>query len=85
MKRLLEKLGQDPKQSLTLFLRGFGLFIIGGLIIMLGYFTDPLWQIPGLLILVPGAVMAAIGYLGIFSNRLLNIFNRARVRKDLFK
>ena len=85
MKAVLEKLCQNPKQSLKLFLRGFGLFVIGALAIMLGYFTNPLWQIPGLLLLVPGAVMAAIGYLGIFSNRLLNIFNRTRVREDLFK
>ncbi|WP_281559250.1 hypothetical protein [Thalassomonas sp. RHCl1] len=85
MKAVLERLGQNPQQSLKLFLRGFGLFIVGALAIMLGYFTDPLWQIPGLLLLVPGVVMAAIGYLGIFANRLLNIFNRTRVRKDLFK
>ena len=85
MKAILEKLGQNPKQSLPLFLRGFGLFIVGAFMIMLGYYRDPLWQIPGLLLLIPGAVLAAIGYIGIFANRLLKIFERTTVRKDLFK
>ena len=85
MKRIIEKLGHNPEKSLQLFLRGFGLFIIGALLIILGYFNHPMWQIPGLLFLVPGAVIAAYGYLGIFSSRLLKIFNRTKVREDLFK
>ena len=80
MKFLLEKLGQDPKRSLTLFMRGLGLFVIGAGLIALGYFSQPLWQIPGLVLLGLGILFAAWGYLGIFSNRLLVMLSRSKDR-----
>lgn len=82
MKFLLEKLGQDPKRSLTLFLRGLGLFVIGAALIALGYFSQPIWQVPGLVLLGLGIGFAAWGYLGIFANRLLLIFSRTKDRNS---
>lgn len=75
-KAILEKLGQDPQHSMKIFMRGLGLFVIGALFVALGYYRHHLWQIPGLVLLVGGCLVAAWGYLGIFANRLLNIFNR---------
>ena len=85
MKALLEKLGQDPHYSLTLFIRGLGLFVIGLLFVALGYFHHHLWQVIGIIILCLACLLAAWGYLGIFSNRWLNILfhpkNRGKRRK----
>lgn len=80
MKGLLEKLGQDPQYSLTLFLRGLGLFVIGLLFVALGYFHHHLWQIIGIVILGLACLLAAWGYLGIFANRWLNILFRSKDR-----
>ena len=76
MKAILEKLGQDPQRSLTLFLRGLGLFAIGVCLIFIGYYLHHLWQIAGIVFLALGLILAAWGYSGIFANRLLNIFYR---------
>ena len=79
---LLEKLGQDPQRSLSLFLRGLGLFVLSVLCIGLGYFYHHLWQIPGLILLVIACLIAAWGYLGIFANRWLNILSRNKSDND---
>ena len=76
MKSILEKLGQDPQRSLTLFLRGLGLFVIGICLIFLGYYQHHYWQIAGIVFLGFGILLSAWGYSGIFANRLLNIINR---------
>ncbi len=76
MKKLLEKVGQNPQRSLTLFLRGLGLFVIGLFFVALGYFYHHLWQIIGIIILALACLLAAWGYLGIFANRWLNILYR---------
>jgi len=78
VKKLLEKLGQDPQRSLTLFLRGLGLFAIGACLIFLGYFYHHYWQIAGIAFLTIGALLSICGYCGIFANRLLNIFDHRR-------
>ncbi len=80
MKKLLEKLGQNPQYSLTLFLRGLGLFVIGLIFVALGYFYHHLWQIVGVIILSLACLLAAWGYLGIFANRWLNILHRTKPR-----
>lgn len=82
MNSLLAKLGQNPQRSLSLFLRGLGLFVIGLLFIALGYFHHHLWQLPGLLILACACVMATWGYLGIFANRWFNILNRGKLTRQ---
>ncbi len=78
MIKLLEKIGQNPQYSLTLFLRGLGLFVIGLLFVALGYFYHHLWQIVGIITLALACLLAAWGYLGIFANRWLNILYRTR-------
>ncbi|WP_057829993.1 hypothetical protein [Colwellia sp. TT2012] len=78
MIKLLEKLGQNPQRSLTLFLSGLGLFVIGLLFVGLGYFYHHLWQVIGMVILSIACLISAWGYLGIFANRWLNIIYRTR-------
>jgi len=78
MKILLEKIGQNPQKSLTLFLRGLGLFVVGLIFVALGYFYHHLWQIIGIVILIFACLLAAWGYLGIFANRWLNILYRTK-------
>ncbi len=81
---LLEKLGQNPKTSLAIFLRGLGLFVIGLIFIGLGYFYHHLWQAAGILLLALGCCIAAWGYVGIFANRWLNILEKNKPNnKDL--
>ncbi|OUR60728.1 hypothetical protein A9Q74_12225 [Colwellia sp. 39_35_sub15_T18] len=75
MNNLLAKLGQDPQRSLSLFLRGLGLFAFGLMFIALGYFYHHLWQVIGLVILAVACAIAAWGYIGIFANRWFNILN----------
>jgi hypothetical protein len=81
MIKLLEKIGQNPQYSLTLFLRGLGLFVIGLTFVTLGYFYHHLWQIIGIITLVLACLLSAYGYLGIFANRWLNILYRTRPAK----
>ncbi|MEI6894024.1 MAG: hypothetical protein V5789_05225 [Colwellia sp.] len=78
MIKLLEKLGQNPQRSLTLFLGGLGLFVMGLLFVALGYYHHHLWQIVGIIILAIACLLAVLGYIGIFANRWLNIFYRAK-------
>jgi len=80
MNNLLAKLGQDPKRSLSIFLIGLGLFILGLFFIGIGYFNHHLWQIVGIIIITFACVIAAWGYLGIFANRWFNILNKRRPR-----
>lgn len=84
MKKLLEKLGQNPQRSLTIFLRGLGLFVIGLMFIALGYFYHYLWQVIGIVVLALACIIAAWGYIGIFANRWLSMLNRHSPKnKDL--
>lgn len=76
MNNFLAKLGQDPKRSLSLFLSGLGLFIIGLIFIAIGYFYHHIWQILGIFIIALACAVAAWGYLGIFSNRWFHIINQ---------
>jgi len=78
LKSILEKLGQDPQRSFALFLRGLGLFVLGLALVFIGRYQHYYWQILGLCFLVIACITAAWGYLGIFSNRLLNIFNHSK-------
>lgn len=82
MNNLLAKLGQNPKRSLSIFLRGLGLFILGLFFIWLGYFNHHLWQILGIVLLALACVIAAWGYLGIFANRWFNILNKHKPKNN---
>jgi len=81
MNNLLAFLGQDPQRSLTIFLRGLGLFALGLLFIALGYFYHPLWQLLGLVVLALACILAVWGYVGIFANRWFYILNRSQINK----
>ena len=79
---ILDKVGQDPQRSLTLFLRGLGLFAIGACLIFIGYYYHYFWQIIGIAFLAFGIIFSIWGYSGIFANRLLNIFDRRSNKSD---
>ena len=81
MNNLLAKLGQDPKRSLSIFLTGLGLFILGLFFIAIGYFNHYLWQVVGLIIITFACLIAAWGYLGIFANRWFNILNKHKLNR----
>jgi len=78
MASLFAKLGQHPQRSMALFLKGLGLFLIGAAFVALGYYQQYWWQIIGLVFLAVGAAIAAIGYLGIFANRLTSMVRKPR-------
>ena len=78
MYTLLEKLGQNPQASLTLFLRGLGLFCFALALITLGYFHHHLWQVVGIVVLIIACCLSAWGYIGMFANRWLNILYRTK-------
>ena len=86
MYKLLEKLGQNPQGSLQLFLCGIGLFFAALAFITLGYFYHHLWQIFGIIILVIACLLSAWGYVGLFSNRWLNVFyqNKMNAQRDIW-
>lgn len=82
MNSLLARLGQDPKRSLSIFLRGLGLFCLGLAFIAIGYYHHHVWQMFGMLIIAIACIIAAWGYLGIFANRWFNILNRQKSNKN---
>jgi hypothetical protein len=81
MKFILEKLGQDPQRSLSIFLRGLGLFAIGVIFIFVGYYHHHYWQMLGMGFLAIAVLISAYGYIGIFANRLLNITEKRSHKK----
>lgn len=85
MIKLLEKLGQDPQRSLTLFLRGLGLFVLGLCFVGLGYLYHYFWQIIGITLVGVACLLSAWGYIGIFANRWLNIIYRTNPNNKRFK
>ena len=78
MTNLLEKLGQNPQRSLHIFLWGLGLFVVGLAFVFLGYYQHHLWQVVGVVLVGLGCLVSIWGYIGIFANRMLMIFNRKK-------
>ena len=76
MTNILEKLGQDPKRNMALFIKGIGLFVVGIILIFLGYYQHHVWQIIGIVFLALGGAISAWAYIRLFANRLYQIFNR---------
>ncbi|NQY36733.1 MAG: hypothetical protein HRT37_17540 [Alteromonadaceae bacterium] len=85
MKSLLDKLGQNPQRSLTIFLYGLCLFVVGLAFVYLGYYQHHLWQLPGIAFIGCGCLVSIWGYLGIFANRLAGLFNRNKKRARIGK
>ncbi|TDF36393.1 hypothetical protein EYS14_16830 [Alteromonadaceae bacterium M269] len=76
LRNLVYRLGSDPKKSWTTFKLGLLIFVIGAALILLGTQYSPLLQLPGLIALAVGLIIAAKGYLGIFSNRFAKTLER---------
>lgn len=81
MYKILEKLGQNPQRSLSIFMRGLDLFVIGILFIFGGHYFHYYWQVIGVCFLVFAILFAVYGYIGMFANRLLHIFYRHKQNK----
>ena len=60
------------------FKLGLALFVVGVLLIFAGARFWVWLQIPGLLILAAGGLIAGKGYLGIFANRFAQTLNRTK-------
>jgi Kef-type K+ transport system membrane component KefB len=75
---LLARLGQNPKNSLAIFLRGIALFFLAVFFIAIGYVYHPTWQLLGLTFLFMACCTAIWGYIGIFANRWYHILKKKR-------
>jgi len=73
---LLEKLGQNPQRSLSIFLWGLGVFVIGLAFVAMGYYHHHFWQIVGITLIGIACLISAWGYLGVFANRWFHILNK---------
>ncbi|WP_226911365.1 hypothetical protein [Gallaecimonas mangrovi] len=58
------------------FLSGFAMFVVGLFFIYMGTKGNPMLQLPGLVMAIPGFLLAAYGYLGIFCNRFSQFLDR---------
>lgn len=75
MRDILYRLGQHPRQSLKRFLQGFALFMAGVALVAAGYYTWFMLQLPGLLLIAFGTLIAGWGYIGMLANRLLRFID----------
>jgi hypothetical protein len=73
---LLAKLANNPQRSIKLFFVGLAFFALGGCFIFYGYHHHHYWQILGLVLLGIGIFFSTWGYIGLFAQRLLQMFNR---------
>lgn len=76
MRQLIYRLGSEPRRSMRRFLSGFALFVLGLFFVYMGAKGNPLLQVPGLCLAIPGFALAAWGYLGIFCNRFSQFLDR---------
>ncbi|MDP5029857.1 MAG: hypothetical protein NWQ54_08830 [Paraglaciecola sp.] len=80
----LHRFANDTPRRWTEFKLGLGIFTAGAILILVGA-QDWIWlQVPGLLLLVVGGLVAARGYLGILVFRLTGSFNKAKPPASLF-
>lgn len=75
LKELLFRLGDNPQKSWANFKVGLGIFVVGSIFILAGSKFSYWLQIPGLVCLLIGGLLAAKGYLGIFANRFSRTLN----------
>jgi len=73
LKPLIYRLGSDPELSLKRFFRGLALFVLGAILIAVGYYSHYGLQVIGLIFLVPALFFAFWGYAGIFANRFSQV------------
>lgn len=75
-KELLFKLGSDPHKSWATFQKGLIIFAFGAMLIFAGNAWWMWLQIPAVIMLIVGLLIAAKGYLGIFANRFSHTLNQ---------
>ena len=76
LKNLLNRLGADPHKSWTRFKTGLMLFIAGSILLFLGARFLIWLQIPAVILMAIGFIIAARGYIGIFANRFARTLNQ---------
>ena len=76
LKSLIYKLGQNPTKSWAEFKLGLFVFVVGVVLIFAGARFWIWLQIPAILLLAAGFLIAGKGYIGIFSNRFAQTLNR---------
>lgn len=85
LQRILVRLGENPKRSVRFFIAGALLFFLGLMIVYVGSAQWVWVQIPGVLLMVIGFVIAARGYVGIFANRVAFFRHQAKLNKEKYK
>ncbi|EXJ12099.1 hypothetical protein [Nitrincola nitratireducens] len=81
LKNLLKRRADNPKENFMLLLIGFGVFMLGLLII--GYAQYFIWHdlaaelvaLAGLILLIGGMILAAIGYISLSVLRILRFLD----------
>jgi thiol:disulfide interchange protein len=81
---ILFRLGSDPHKSWSIFQKGLFVFVLGVCFTLAGAKWWIWLQIPGVVLLAVGLLIAAKGYLGIFANRFSQTLNQlaANAAKD---
>ncbi|WP_041714148.1 hypothetical protein [Paraglaciecola sp. T6c] len=82
LKKQLSKLVADPHKSWGRFKYGLGFFVIGVILILIGSQNWVWLQIPGLIGLGIGCVLALYGYIGILAYRMQNAFSLSNAHRD---
>jgi hypothetical protein len=80
----LQRLANEPTKRWAEFKLGLGIFVLGVMAILAGAKYWIWLQIPGLLLLVIGSVIAGKGYLGILIFRLSYSFKGTKPPASLF-
>ena len=75
LKNLLSKLGADPHRSWARFKTGLVVFISGAALLFAGARFLIWLQIPAVILMTVGFVIAGRGYVGIFANRFAHTLN----------
>jgi NhaP-type Na+/H+ or K+/H+ antiporter len=74
----LQKLANQPDKRWAEFKLGLGIFVLGVILVLAGARWWIWLQIPGVLCLLVGSVIAAKGYLGILFYRLTSHFKNVK-------
>lgn len=80
----LQRLASDPTQRWTEFKLGLGIFVVGAIAILAGAKYWIWLQVPGVLLIALGGIIAAKGYAGILLFRLSSSFNKSKPPASLF-
>ena len=76
LKNLLFKLGAEPQQSWARFKLGLLLFMVGAVGLVAGAHVWMWLQIPAIISLTIGFLIAGRGYIGLFANRFAHVLSQ---------